>query len=167
MGAILRIAAELPATDLGNQTAETQISNGDGTILLCNIPKEPMYDTIPLRALAWGYATSGAANTFTITFYYGSSTTISSNSVMASRSFDIVADERRAWMLDDLLAWADESIDTTQAVAAGFLTADATVANTQNLLPTQFEQLSMTASFATSDASNALVVNGFQIMEAF
>jgi hypothetical protein len=169
MSSVIRTASALPSTDTGNITSETQITDRSGNLLTIQIPRETAYETVPLRALVWGYCTSGSSTTLTITIYFGSSSAIGSNASMHSVTIEVTANERRAVLLHDVFGWADEdnTNSTLPTKNSAFITDAGVIDVEAELLPSEFEKLSLTASFADSDTSNTLIINGFEIREAF
>lgn len=173
-------AANLSSKDVGNATSETQFKDSGGTnVLLLPIPASNKLKAKPWYVLVGGRAGSGTTSNFTAAVYFGNSTTISSNTAIATTSTNALASANHNWFLEILCMW-----DSTSKKIQGNFTGQ--VANTLvalaalsnvvtsvdlSLADTDFSAtaagtnklLTVTGLFGSSNASNTAIVDYFEI----
>lgn len=166
-------AKGLPSKEInqgGTSTAEAQfIAAGVTTPLILYYPGSSKLDKKPFRIYASGRVIAGTGTpNFTVSIYHGISSTIGSNTKLATTSTIAIATTQGNWMLQSDCFW-DSSSQRIEGLQKGFIyaTALAQVINTAAMtavdLTTEGLGLTITGTFSAGNAANAAYVDVFEI----
>ena len=115
----------LPSKGLGNvSTTETQFLGSDGNVLAVSLPLSGKLSApggvkfARFRVKVGGRVTTGATVTFTPIVYYGTSTTIASNTAISTQVSPSLASVSTNWSCEICLQW-----DSTSGKLNGWYTA--------------------------------------------
>lgn len=174
-------AMPLPSAEInlaGTSTSESQFLTASasgqtpaGDPLVCYIPGSNSVIRRPLKVRVGGRVTGGGSTNFTAKLYLGTSSTIASNTNIASTGAVATAGNTGTWALDVDLAWnsANGIISgllrgwvVAVAVAQATLTTSAaiTTLNTENTN----NGFTVTGQFSSGIAANAAYVDWFEVL---
>lgn len=172
-------AQPLPSAELnlgGTSTSEAQFltasafgATASGQPLVCPLPGSNTLKNRAFRVRAWGRMGSAVATNFTAKVYFGTSSTISSNTALATTGAigsAAGASMNCTWGLE--LEGAHEA--TTGSISGLFrgwvnktVVAQAVFSNTATVnAVTEGQGFTITGQFATGTASNLAFVDGFE-----
>lgn len=119
----------LPSRNLGNvSTSETQFLGSDGNVLAVYAPMSAKMSapggnkTAIFRVRVAGRVTTAASTTFTPIVYWGTSTTIGSNTALTTQVTPTLASVSSNWYCEVTLVW-----DATSGKLNGYYTAQSDV----------------------------------------
>lgn len=162
---------KLPSQATGNVTAETQILGSDGALLLCPIEGSSTLNNRRFRLSIAGRATSGTTSTVNLRLYLGTSTTIATNGTalfnITTASF---ASGSHTFAIDVLLKldtvgniiegiYFGQAVNTLIALTAITSTSTGSFSDTS-----ETQAFNLTAIFNSTNASNTLVVDTFELI---
>lgn len=164
-----KIAGGYGASDtLGaSSTSETQFTKGSKLIVLA-VPGAEV-GNMPIRIKMWGRVTGGTTTNFTASVYNGKETTIGSNTSIATTGAKAVNSTSGSFLLKIEGVWDSTSkmlMGNMTGHVAGTTVAQAIISSvaTPNATPADNTiYLSSTLTFSGSHASNAAVLDGFEV----
>lgn len=158
----------MPSDNTFATNAETQFTKS-GNILALALPGSNKIKNVPIRIKAWGRVNGGTTTNFTAQIYSGSSTTIGSNTAIATSGAIAVNNTSGNWMLEVKGIWDGDSnriagkldgwVNATSVAAAiaTSVTQPAAAPSTEGL------GLSVTGTFSVTNATNTAYLDGFEI----
>lgn len=178
---LARTAVPLPSAELnagGTSTSEVQFTtasaNGQvaaGQPLVCYVPGTNVMAYRPFLVRAGGRLGTGVSSNVTVKLYWGSSSTIASNTQIATTGAVAVGTASGTWNLNTQLTW-DVASKQIQGKFDGHLygtAVDTTVlSNTVGTVNLATEStsngLTLTGQFSAGNASNTLYVDWFEVI---
>jgi len=159
----------LPSDKLGaSSTSETQFTSGS-SLLILPLPGSNKIANKPIRIEAWGRVKGNTTTNFTAQIYSGSSTTIGSNTSIATTGAKAVNSTSGSFRLVVEGIW-DSVSNNFMGVFYGHVagTAVAQVITSSVAVPasaptTEGLGLTATFTFSASDAGNYAYLDGFEI----
>jgi hypothetical protein len=155
-------------TSFASSTTETQFTKG-GTLLALYLPGSDKVKNKPIRIKAWGRVTGNTTTNFTAQVYSGTSTTIGSNTSIATTGAKAVNSTKGSWMLVIEGVWDADSkmlMGNMYGHVAGTTVAQAiisSVATPNKDTTTEGLGLTVTGAFSASDAGNKAYLDGFEL----
>lgn len=151
-------------------TASAQNGVASGTTLICYTPGTNILKSRPFTVRVGGRVTAGTAGTFTVSLYWGTSTTSTSNTKVAtvssalgaaSSNFNLELEGR--W--DSLTAglqgvqsgWCGGTIKSPSVVSTSTSSVDLSGESTSN-------GFTVTGTFGTGNASNVAYIDYFEVL---
>lgn len=161
------------AASLGNVTSTTVFLQSDSSsktaaVFFPTLDPSGAVNAVAFRFYAWGRSTAGTSGNFTPVVYYGTSTTVGSNTSIAAASARTNATTCN-WRIWGTLTWDGTTQKLTGEFAAingSTATLDASAVTTTVStvdLTTAGNGLTVTALFGTSNASNAAFLDGLTL----
>lgn len=163
------LASSFPSANLGNATSETQFKTSGGTTITLQIPSAGQLDRRPFIVRAAGRVTTGASLTFRPRLYWGISSTIGSNTMIADGGAVTVATTSSNWMLECSLLWDSTSLvlngmqrgfNHTTIVALAVISSQITAVDPTGSTAVGF---TVTGLHGTSNTSNAAYLDYLEI----
>lgn len=163
-------AALLPSDSLGaSSTSELQVTKG-GVLVTCPFEGSNQYNKRPFALKIWGRTTTVGASNLTVKIYYGISTTIGSNFVLASSGAVAAGSGVNSNFYLETRCLLDSTSKIINAVlwpgfigatvvAAAFGTQVTAVDPSVEALAQAF---SATFQFSASNAGNLAIADGFE-----
>jgi hypothetical protein len=99
----------LPSADLGNATSETIFKKTGTTVSKCNLPANSELSNTMFKVRAAGKVTGGTTTNFTLTLYFGFSSTIGSNTAIEASTARAVNSVSANWFIEACCMWDDAS----------------------------------------------------------
>jgi hypothetical protein len=167
--AITAANGRLPSDALGaSSTAEFQFSKSSSRYVL-TLPGSSKCINRPIRIKAWGRVTGGTTTNFTVKLYSGSSATIGSNTSIATSGAIAVNSVSGNFWLEAEGVW-DSTSDKFQGLFRGHINGTAVAAAILSSVTqpgadpsTEGNGLTVTGTFSASNASNAAILDGFEV----
>lgn len=183
-------AVPLPSAEInlgGTSTTEklflSAIASGGvaaGSPLMCRIPGSNTLKNHFFRIRIGGRVTGGTTTNLTVSLYQGTSTTIASNTKIASTGAIAANSLSGNWYLECLVGWDSTSTKlqgimygwvNATAVAAAIMTSVVTtpdltteaVLNVASAASTNIPALTVTGTFSSGNASNVAFVDLFEV----
>lgn len=155
--ATLYRANMLPGNDLGNATAETQFKNGRGAQLSLALPSNNSLTNKSFRVRISGRVATTSNLTFTVSLYFGLSSTIASNTLLYTTNAVVVNNVSSNWEFWADCFWSTNGTITGRAEGqiANQIFGPGTLANTPNADPNRDSN-----TFLQSGATYAFTVTG-------
>lgn len=159
------------AAALGNVTSETVFLNalpsGSTTACICYLPGNSEADGKPITIRVAGKATGGTTTNLTIALYQGSSTTVGSDSALATTGAKAINSASGNFLLE-FKGVLDVTSGILIGTASGYLNATAVSyaisSSVSSLTPAGAAiPFVVTALFSASNASNAVSITSFTI----
>lgn len=163
-------AALLPSDAIGaSSTSELQVTKG-GVLVTCPFEGSNQYNKRPCLLKTWGRTTTVGASNLTVKFYYGISTTIGSNFVLASSGAVAAGSGVSSNFYLEVRCLLDSTSKIINPellpghigatlVAAAFGTQVTAVDPSVEALAQAF---SLTIQLSASNAGNLVIVDGFE-----
>ena len=147
-----------PSAALGNATSETQFTDSDGNVLTAYLPatrKLVEGSAGILRVKVGGRVTGGTTTDWTPKLYWGNSSTIASNSAIATATAFSVVSTSTNWHLEATLIW-----DATSAKVNGWFQGQN---GTTTISPTTLSNAQTSKDLTASDSTSV----GFSVTGLF
>lgn len=160
---------KLPSANLGNALAEAQFLGSDGLVLVCPLEGSSVLNNRPFRLRIGGRCGSGTTSNFTLKVYSGVSTTIGSNTQIATSGAIAMASLNHNFFIEVLM-----TLDTTSSRVEGVFSGTMAngviaVAALSNVL-TAFSDVAegqgftVTGLFGSTNASNQAIIDTFELI---
>ena len=160
---------KLPSANLGNALAEAQFLGSDGLVLTCPLEGSIVLNNRTFRLRVAGRCGSGTTSNFTVAVYFGVSTTIGSNTKIATTAATAMASANHNFLIDVTMNY-DTASNKVQGqyggnIANGLITA----AGLTNVL-TSFSDVAegqgftVTGLFGSTNASNQAIIDTFELI---
>jgi len=161
----------LPSAGLGNATSETQFNGSNAALLTCIVPGTSKLKNRPFTVRVAGRVTGGTTTNFTLKVYWGTSSTIGSNTQLATSGAIAVNSASANFDVTLVLMW-DATSQKIQGRFSGqmnnSLVAAAALSNAVSSVDltageTSTVGLTATGLFSASNASNTAIIDVFEI----
>lgn len=161
---------KLPSAGIGNATSETQFAGSDAALLICYLPGGNKLNRRHFRIRCGGRVSPGTSGNFTVSLYFGTSSTIASNTKIATTGA-VNAAAAGNWSLE-AECFYDSTSGRIEGLLKGFVYATAvaqailTNAATSVDLSTDGGNngLTLTGLFGSTNASNTAFVDVFEVV---
>ena len=175
--ATLSVADFIPSADLGNATIEKQFLNARNALLTLRVPSNSLLSNKAFRAHVSGRCTTTSSITFQLRVYFGSSTTIASNTLMFDTGAQLVNGTSQPFRIHIDMAWSSDGLaitgDGTGQIANNFAgpstlqnivtSADPNKDANTTLASQPTYTLTATGVFGTSNAGNHATIDLFEL----
>ena len=160
---------KLPSADLGNALSEAQYLGSDGNALVCPLEGSIALNNRPFRLVVMGRCGSGTTSNFTVAVYFGVSTTIGSNTKIATTAATAMASASHNFRIEIQMQYDTTSNKVQGEFGGNIANGLITKAGLSNVL-TAFSDVAegqgftVTGLFGSTNAANSSVIYSFELI---
>jgi hypothetical protein len=160
---------KLPSANLGNATAETQFLGSDNVLLVCPMEGSLVLNNRTFRLRIAGRCGSGTTSNFTVAVYFGVSTTIGSNTKIATTAATAMASASHNFLIDVTMQYDTTSNKIQGQYSGNIANGLITAAGLTNALTSvsdvaEGQGFTVTGLFGSTNASNSAIIDTFELI---